>query len=167
MKYFNSGFTLIELMVTLVVLGILLGVGVPSFNSVIENNRVTTQANSLLGAINLARSEAVKRSAEVSIQSENGGFENGWCVIVGGLDNCEDAGNDGRLIRSFSGTRGVSMASGGTNGITFDSRGYRQVPAGDVAIDVESVECEADEQGLRRLTVSRAGRASLQQGVCE
>lgn len=61
MKY--HGFTLIELMVTLAIAAIVLTIGVPSFQSVIRNNQLTTRINSLVGAINLARSEAIKRDA--------------------------------------------------------------------------------------------------------
>jgi len=164
----NSGFTLIELMITLVVLAILLAVGVPSFNNLIENNRVTAQANSLLGAVNLARSEAVKRGVPVSVRSEDGGFEEGWCVIVGGLVTCQNAEGAGALIRTFGGNPQVSIDGGGLNGITFDNRGYRAAPAaGNVEINVEPDSCEENETSRRVLSVSLAGRASLNQGVCE
>ena len=56
-----SGFTLIELLVTVAVIAIVLTIGVPSFQQVIMTNRMATQANDLLGSMNLARSEAVKR----------------------------------------------------------------------------------------------------------
>lgn len=57
----SKGFTLIELLITIAVLAIILAFAVPSFVNLIENSRVTTQSNTLLGAINLARSEAVKQ----------------------------------------------------------------------------------------------------------
>jgi type IV fimbrial biogenesis protein FimT len=58
-----TGFTLLELMVTLAVLGILLGIAVPSFQSSLTNSRLTTAANDLVGALQAARSEAIKRNA--------------------------------------------------------------------------------------------------------
>ena len=57
----SSGFTLVELMITLAIAGILVAVGIPSFNSTISSNRLTSYANELVTALNLARSEAVKR----------------------------------------------------------------------------------------------------------
>lgn len=58
-----TGFTLLELMVTLAVLGIFLGIAVPSFQSSLTNSRLTTAANDLVGALQAARSEAIKRNA--------------------------------------------------------------------------------------------------------
>lgn len=59
------GFTLIELMLTVAIAAILLTVGVPSFRDLILNNRIVTQTNDLLGALSLARSEAIKRGVRV------------------------------------------------------------------------------------------------------
>jgi prepilin-type N-terminal cleavage/methylation domain-containing protein len=56
---YNSGFTLMELMVTIAIAAILVGTAIPSFTSTITNNRLTTSANELVTALNLARSEAV------------------------------------------------------------------------------------------------------------
>jgi len=162
-KYYSHGFTLIELVITMAVLGIVLAFGIPAFNGVIENNRVTTQANSLLGAVNYARSEAVKRGEIVSLQSEVGGFGNGWCVIVGPLDNCEDP----EVLREFGAVRAVIVDAGGTTGVSFDNRGYRLAPAGNVVIGMQSDNCQTNADGRRELTVSTAGRASLTREECE
>lgn len=61
----QSGFTLIELMITLVIGAILLTQAVPSFMTTIQNNRLTTYTNDIVSDINLARSEAVKRGLRV------------------------------------------------------------------------------------------------------
>ena len=63
----EPGFTLIELLVTIVVATILLAVGVPAFQSFIKNNRVTAQTNDLVSAIQLARSEALKRGVNTVV----------------------------------------------------------------------------------------------------
>ncbi|TNF61933.1 MAG: prepilin-type N-terminal cleavage/methylation domain-containing protein, partial [Burkholderiales bacterium] len=67
----QSGFTLIELMVTITVLAVLLGVGVPSFQATIQGNRITTAANDLVAALQYARSEAVRRGVNVTVCSSN------------------------------------------------------------------------------------------------
>lgn len=73
MKAKQSGFTLIELMVTVLVLAVLLGIGVPNFRDFVRNSRLTAAANDLLGDLNLARSEAVKRRVAVTLcKSTNG-----------------------------------------------------------------------------------------------
>ncbi len=65
MKAKHAGFTLIELMFTVIVLAVLLGIGVPNFRDFIRNSRMASAANDLLADTNLARSEAVKRRVQV------------------------------------------------------------------------------------------------------
>ena len=81
----SHGFTMIELMVTLVVLGVLVGVGIPSFNTIMVNSRTSGLANDLTSAINLARSEAVKRAEQVTVVPQRrrhlhvlGAWSDGW-----------------------------------------------------------------------------------------
>lgn len=82
----QSGFTLIELLVTIAILAILLGIGVPSFRSMVESNRIRTVSNDLVSALQLARSEAVKRGVPITLCSSNdqascsGAWANGWVV---------------------------------------------------------------------------------------
>lgn len=61
----SSGFTLIELMVTIAVLTIVITVAVPSFTSLVTSSRLNAQANQLLAAIEYAKTEAVKNNATV------------------------------------------------------------------------------------------------------
>jgi len=65
----QTGFTLIELMVTMGIAAILLTVAVPSFQTTIANNRLATQTNNLVTDVNIARSEAVKRGTSVLLCS--------------------------------------------------------------------------------------------------
>lgn len=71
-----SGFTLIELMVTLAVAAILLAIAVPSFRDMLERNRVAAQSNELLGGLQTARSEAIRKNATHRFCSS----ANGWIV---------------------------------------------------------------------------------------
>jgi type IV fimbrial biogenesis protein FimT len=63
----QSGFTLIELIMTLVVGGIVMTMAVPSFSTFIKNNQLTTQANDMVSTINLSRTEAIKRRDRITI----------------------------------------------------------------------------------------------------
>jgi type IV fimbrial biogenesis protein FimT len=65
------GFTLVELMVTLGVIAILTVIAVPNFNSMINSNRLTTAANEIVGALNTARMEAIKRNAYTQFCSDS------------------------------------------------------------------------------------------------
>lgn len=58
----NKGFTLVEMMVAVAVLSITLVIAVPSFTGLINNNRLTSQANELIAAFILARTEAIKQN---------------------------------------------------------------------------------------------------------
>jgi type IV fimbrial biogenesis protein FimT len=114
------GFTLVELMITLAITGILMSVGIPSFNSMISSTRLTSYANEFVTALNLARSEAVKRGVSVTVRKvdnysstkkgaevnwEDGrdvNWEDGWNVFT-------DANSDGKfdtgtdvLIKTFA-----------------------------------------------------------------
>jgi type IV fimbrial biogenesis protein FimT len=62
-----AGFTLVELLITIVVVSILLALGAPAFKDFIKNNRVTAQTNDLVSAIQLARSEALKRGTNMVV----------------------------------------------------------------------------------------------------
>lgn len=89
------GFTLIELVVTLVVAAVIVAWGLPSFKNLIISNRLVSQTNDLIGSLNLARSEAIKRGSTVSVcKSKNGTQCNSSSVLreerVGRLDGTMD-----------------------------------------------------------------------------
>ena len=76
----GRGFTLLELMVAIAVLAILATVGVPSFRELIQNNRVVTQTNELVSALNFARTEAIKRGRNVRVDVTQA--DPGWSAEV-------------------------------------------------------------------------------------
>jgi type IV fimbrial biogenesis protein FimT len=63
----QRGFTLYELLVTVLVAGVILGIGVPNLLEFSRNNRITATANDLISSLYLARSEAVKQRAPVTL----------------------------------------------------------------------------------------------------
>lgn len=90
MKKAASGFTLLDLLTTLTVLGILIAVGIPGFASIIRNNRITAHSNELVTALTFARSEAMKRGDIVTTCASTDGdtcagsddWSTGWIVFV-------------------------------------------------------------------------------------
>ncbi len=115
MKNRISGFTLIEMMVTLAVLAILVTVAIPNYQAFVLNSRMTAQANDFLASLQLARSEAIKRNASVTMSAKGDGWEDGWQIT--------DAG--GNVLRDFPALKGQSsLGSGGdVVTITFQSNG--------------------------------------------
>ncbi len=110
MKKQNSGFTLIELIITVSIVAILVSIAAPSFRTMLENNRATTTTNELVSALLLARSEALKRRNNISICTStdqatcagNGerDFSKGWIVFQdcdgnGSRDTSVDCDFDG------------------------------------------------------------------------
>ncbi|WP_447753205.1 GspH/FimT family pseudopilin [Pseudomonas nicosulfuronedens] len=67
----KSGFSLIELLVVIAIIAILASIGVPSFRTLILDNRLTSTTNALLGALQLARSEAVMQRTDISVCGSN------------------------------------------------------------------------------------------------
>ncbi|MGC8697386.1 MAG: GspH/FimT family pseudopilin [Halothiobacillus sp.] len=64
------GFTIIELMITLTVAAILLAIAIPSFTYLTVSSKLTTTANNLVNALGTARSEAIKRNANVVVGTD-------------------------------------------------------------------------------------------------
>ncbi|NOS87696.1 MAG: prepilin-type N-terminal cleavage/methylation domain-containing protein [Methylococcaceae bacterium] len=112
----KSGFTLVELMMTIAVASIVLGIGIPSFVSLIDNNRLTAYANDMVGALNLARSESIRRSMQVTVRRKgvsNSNWDAGWEVFTDvDVDGVLDAGTD-VLLREYPAlSNGVTLRSG-------------------------------------------------------
>jgi type IV fimbrial biogenesis protein FimT len=80
-------FSLTELLVTLSISFILLGSSAPLFTGILMNNRVVTISNDLLTALQIARSEAIKRNQDVTLckssdsQSCGGNWSDGWIIF--------------------------------------------------------------------------------------
>lgn len=104
MKTRNAGFTLMELMITLALAAVILSIGAPSFGEFRRNNRLTGVGNEFLGAMQTARTEAIKRQVPVAVCASgnpsagnaaacSAGAFSGWIAFVDNDNDCDrDAG---------------------------------------------------------------------------
>lgn len=76
----QRGFTLIELIVSIMVLAVILALGAPTFQTFIQNTRLRTTAEALLNGLQLARAEAVRRNTDVRFVLAN---DLAWSIIAG------------------------------------------------------------------------------------
>jgi type IV fimbrial biogenesis protein FimT len=129
----KSGFTLLELLIALALIGIVTALALPSMRSFSQNDRLTTNINTMIGHLAYARSEAVKRSAQVSIcissdalTCTGGNWEDGWIVYVD--SNADDNFNAGteEILRANQPLDGNNTftPTGYGNQVTYDNRGY-------------------------------------------
>ncbi|HED34908.1 MAG TPA: prepilin-type N-terminal cleavage/methylation domain-containing protein [Gammaproteobacteria bacterium] len=172
----QTGFTLIEMMVTVGLVSILLSVGVPSFREFIKDGALTAGNNELVTAFNLARSEAVKRGARVTVcKSANqtacttsDGWEKGWLIFTDENNNgVYDSANE-TLIR-VHGAMAASITAVG-NGTVINYVSYvmsgksQQVPSG---LQSGTILVSDDRVGPygKNLNISQTGRISTVAGV--
>jgi len=117
----NSGFTLIELMIVLILLSIVATVAVPGFNQLIENNRQTTLTNSFLGLLHYARTEAVRRGEPIEVTPSGGSFV--VSAFPGGTKTTI------REMEALPGSASIARTDGGGSDLEFSPTGRSNVAA--------------------------------------
>lgn len=102
------GFTLVEMAAVMAISGILMALALPSFNTLVLNNRVKTGVNDLHSSLYFARSEALKRGANVEIVPSGGNWKNGWIVRLAA------SGTALRTESSLGGNLNITQLPAGT-----------------------------------------------------
>ena len=124
------GFTLVELMVALCILGVLMLVAVPSFNDAMLSNKLSSISNSFSAGVSLARAEAIKRnsgsttpvkmcrSTDGASCASVGGWHQGW-IIFNDLDNDGTIDADETLLQRQTALPNGFLLTGDTYTLSF------------------------------------------------
>lgn len=151
------GFTLIETLVALAILAIVVSIAAPSFNRTVQSNRAAVASNELVGALQIARSEGLKRRADVTLcrrNTQGNACENGtdwaagWLLIQGNL-----------VIQVWESINGITL-TGPSAGITFRSNGLTTLTANQT-FTLSTPSC------TRTVSLNLTGSASVNQNGCQ
>ena len=179
LKSHQIGVTLAELLLALAVGSVLVALAIPGFGAMAKNNRLVTETNTLIGHINLARSEAVKRALQVVLcRSADplaptptcGGtakiWTTGWIIFVDNDFDADDADGDDNssfdagelLLRRWVPGGSVELKSdtAGDSNLSFRTDGGNAGNPAVIAI--------CDDRGTsrgRQITVTAVGRPQL------
>ena len=171
-KTMQAGFTLVELLLTMALLGILSTLAFSSFGTMIQNNRIATQTNDFMSALMLARSESLKRitrttvcrSANGTACATSGGWEQGW-IIFADLDNDATVDTGETIVQVYSALNANSSLRGETNVaayISYIPTGVTQLVGGSTQTGT-LIMC--DDRGFggnaRAIIISATGRPRL------
>ena len=157
----TRGFTLIELLVTLAVAAILITVAVPNYQMFVMNNRMASQANDLLTSLSVARSEAVKRAANVTVCASSDGatctgtWAQGWIV--------RDAAGVIQVQRALSGSSALSGGTDVASTLTYTPSGRTNIAASATTASTTLTLCPPSPAIVngRAIQVERTGRARV------
>lgn len=150
------GFTLLELMVTLAIAIILASIAAPSFRTMLASQRIQAASSDLNAHLMLARSEAIKRNASVTVQSvQTGGkWEGGWQIVTG---------TPATLIKVQEAYPNIAITSGVTV-LTYNRNG-RVASTGSVDFKVSDPATSAPAES-RCVTVTVTGMPITKKGSC-
>lgn len=164
----TGGFTLVELMITIAVAAILLMIAVPSFRNIINSNRLTTAANTMVNALSTARMEAIKRNASTQLCSDSA--SNNTSDTLGSACSAANAGAGAVVVQTGTSTtvpvlaaaQGLAMPvqlSGSITAIRFNGQGIGYQAGttsltGSTYTGPVAVLCVAGLGGNNRITIS-------------
>jgi type IV fimbrial biogenesis protein FimT len=180
-KRSQDGFTLYELLITVMIIGIVLMVGIPNLSEFRQNGRMTSTANNLLSSFHLARSEAARAKAPITICASansmtaaancGGTFEQGWIVFIDLNGDLLRAGAGENVLRPYPATpTGITITTNAnSNYFGFAGTGLgRGDVGGQPALQTVMI---CDDRGLqpavggrataRRLVATPIGRATI------
>lgn len=148
---------MVELLVTLALVAILATVAIPSFQSMVRENRLASQANDLLSAFTFARSEAVKRGQAVSLCRVGSSFANGAEVRLGGA--CASTDTVLRASRPFSSATVTSNYAGASIPLTAMGLVDKSITFPKVGTEIVDIQLELTSDSSKRwLCINRTGR---------
>lgn len=172
----SCGFTLIELMVTLVLAGVLVLLAAPNFITFQRNSELTTTANSFLATLSAARAEAMKRQLRTFvIPADGSNWSSGWVAFVDVNSNVSvsalsmDTG-DIELARgaalpssvAIDTTSATSFVHSGVRYAMFNGSGFMSLIGGGFpASGGDSLDFTNGSSQTRRVVASVAGRVRV------
>jgi len=151
---YQQGFTLIELLVVIVIMGIAASIAIPSFVNMINEYRLTSQANDMIASLNLARSVSVKQRRTITIAKTGVNWNDGWQIFVDLNNNGTKDGDNDTLIKAYSAFKG-SVTITGANFVNF----IRYTPNGRANTMGNFTFCPPSSiNSSRKITISNSGR---------
>ena len=158
-KKHTIGFTVIELMITVALGAVLLTIGVPSFTSLLRQNTIISQTNTVLSSLFYARNETITENTNVTIQPLVSGadWSEGWAIYLDGSSTPS---------RIFKGLNNATLVeSNGVTSITYLPDG-RISNANPIVLTLTPNNCPTGDTDIRVFAIGLSGQATTSQSAC-
>lgn len=153
-----SGFTLTELLITIVVVGILSSIAIPSYSRFVAGQRIKTASFDMLAMLTLVRSEAIKRGAAVTATPVNNDWAQGWSVTTASATILSRQSSLSGITMICK--QGSPLASVACSSLSFNSNGRS---ANTQSIQINSPSASVDG---RCIGIDLSGRPNSKKGNC-